>query len=111
MEKASEKTYEPVGPSGGLEEGEIFNEEETFPFLQGIEDLLSTPSRNMVIEEVFGDKVDKGNALERGKEKDSKEVEVARVLCWSKDVPPISKKVEPLATLEDMEGKWKTQRR
>ena len=90
---------------GGLEGREIDN----FPFLQGIKELLNTPSRNIVIEEVFRDDIEK--ALERGKVKYSEEGEVTRVLCWSEEVPPILKKVESLAFLEDYEGKWKTQRR
>ena len=62
---------------GVLEEGEI----DSFLFLQGIEDLLSTPLRNIVIEEVFGDKVDKTKASEKGIRRDSEEVEVGIVLC------------------------------
>ena len=58
----------------------------------------------MVIEEVFKDEIDK--TLERGKLKYPKEGEVARVLYWSEEVPPIPKKVELLASLEEVEGKW-----
>ena len=54
---------------GGLEGRELDN----FPFLQGIKDLLSTPSRNLVIEEVFRGDIDK--ALEEGDVNESKEVE------------------------------------
>ena len=59
---------------GGLEEGEI----DSFPFLQGIEELLSTPSRNLVIEEVFQGGTDK--AMEKGEVTNRVEGEVTRVL-------------------------------
>ena len=59
----------------------------------------------MVIEEVFGGKEDKSKDFGKGKVKDLEEVEVARVLCWSEDVPSNSMRVEPLTTLEDVEGK------
>ena len=60
---------------GALEEGEI----DSFPFLQGIVELLSTPSRNLVIEEVS--RVDIDKALEGSEVNDLKEGKVARVLC------------------------------
>ena len=40
---------------GGLEEGEI----DSFPFLLGIDEVLSTRLRNLVIEEVFRGDIDK----------------------------------------------------
>ena len=55
---------------GELEGREIDN----FPFLQGIEELLSTPLRNLLIEELFRGYMDK--ALEEGEVNESKEVEV-----------------------------------
>ena len=54
---------------GELEGREIDNS----PFLQGIEELLSTPLRNLVIEEVFRGYIDK--ALEEDEVNESKEVE------------------------------------
>ena len=59
---------------GGLEEGEMYFS----PFLQGIEELLGTPSRNVVIEEVF--QGDTNKVLEKGELNNGVEVEVARVL-------------------------------
>ena len=42
-----------------MEEGEIYLVVDSLPFLQGIDELLSTPLRNLVIEEVFREGIDK----------------------------------------------------
>ena len=60
---------------GAFKEGEI----DYFPFLQGITEPLSTPSRNLVIEEVS--RVDIDKALEDSEVNDLKEGKDARVLC------------------------------
>ena len=77
-----------------MQEGEIYLVDDSLPFLQGIEELLSTHSRNLVIEEVFKEDIDK--ALEEGDVKDSAKGDVTRVLCWNDDELP-TKMVEPLA--------------
>ena len=59
-----------------------------------------------MIEGILRGGIDK--ALEKGKVKDTVEGEVARVICWSVEEPPIPKKVDYLASLEEGEGKWKT---
>ena len=61
MDEVPEKVLEIGGSSRMLEEGEIVDIKgrESFPFLQGIQDLLRTPMRNMVIEEVCGGLEDK----------------------------------------------------
>ena len=52
------------GEAEGFKEGKI----DSFPFLQGIEELLNNPSRNLVIEEVFRGGINK--AMEKGEVND-----------------------------------------
>ena len=56
-----------------------------------------------MIGDVFREDIDK--ALERGKETDMEEGEVARVLCWSEEELPIPKKVDCFTFLEEGEKK------
>lgn len=61
-----------------------------------------------MIEEVFRGGTNKG--LEEKEATILKVEEVTRVLFWNDDGLP-NKLVDPLAQLDDMEGKWQTQRR
>ena len=100
-----------------VEEGEVVDIDgrDPFPFLQGIEDLLRTPMRNMVIEEMCGGLEDKCKGILKDKGKFLEEKEVACVLSWCEDVPPATKLIKKPTTytspLGEEEGKWKTQRR